>query len=204
MEDYIISYSIQAGHHHCSWACSQFWNEGVLELVDVLHELLVHLDLLHGYLPRVRQVVAHVVVLFVLDGPLERRDHLALALDQLHLLLHGVQVGVVDVLFGPHSLLFESLRIHHAVGAHFQVRVVILLHHVIGVLAIVTGSWVHWHWLSAHQRSGWGMKLLGHLLLVKLLMRFLPLPLLGRAASRSLLLRNVLCVAAAHSFRECG
>lgn len=49
------------------------------------------------------------------------------------------------------------------------------------------------------------MKLLRHLLLLKLLVRLLPLPLLGRAASGSnLLLGNILCVAASHSFRECG
>ena len=90
-----------------------------MELVDVLHELLVHLDLLHGYLPRVRQVVAHIVVFLVLDGPLECGDHLALALDELDLFLDSVQVRIIDVFFSPHSLLLESLRVHHAVSTHF-------------------------------------------------------------------------------------
>lgn len=98
---------------------SHFLDESVLELINVLHQLLVHLDLLHGYLPGVGQVVSHVVVFFVLDGPLECGDHLALALDELYLLLDSVQVRVVDVLLRPHSFLLESLRVHHSVRAHF-------------------------------------------------------------------------------------
>jgi len=173
-----------------------------LEFVNILHQLLVHLDLLHGYLPGVGQVVPHVVVFLVLDGSLECRDHLALALDELHLLLDSVQMRVVDVLLCSHSLLLESLRVHHTIGAHFQVAFIVLLHDVI-ILSVIAGAWVHWHLLSSHKRSRRRMKLLRHLLLIKLLVCLLSLPGLGRATA-DLLLRHVLCVAASHGLCQGG
>ena len=97
---------------------SHLLDESVLKLVNILHQLLVHLDLLHGYLSSVGKVVAHVVVLLVLYRALQRRDHLALPLNELHLFLDSVQVRVVDALFCTHSLFLKCLRVHHSVRAH--------------------------------------------------------------------------------------
>ena len=178
-------------------------DEGVLELIYILHKLLVHLDLLHRNLPGIGQVVPHVVVFFVLDGPLERSDHLTFSLDELDLLLDCVQVRVVDTLFRAHSLLFKCLWIHHAVGTHFQVWVIVLLHHVI-ILLVVSLARVHRHLLGAHEGRWWGVELLRHLLLLELLVGLLSLSVLSGHSRPNLLLRQVLCVAASHGLGQSG
>ena len=130
---------------------SHFLDESVLELINILHQLLVHLDLLHGYLPRVCQVVPHIIVFFIFDGSFESGDHFAFPLDELHFFFDSIQMGVVNVLFSSHSFLFESLGVHHAIGTHFQVSIIVLLHNMIIGAAIVAVAGVHRHLWRAHK-----------------------------------------------------
>ena len=70
--------------------CSSAVEESGLEGVDVLHQLLIHLDLLDRDLPSISQIVPHLVLLVVHDRLLQRSDHLSLSLDQLGLLFHSL------------------------------------------------------------------------------------------------------------------
>ena len=108
--------------------------ESILKFIYVLHQLLVHLNLLHCNLPSTGKVLSHVVILFVLNGPLKGGDHLSLSLNELDLFLDGVKVSIVDVLLCTHPLFLHQLAVHHVLDVrvfeHFFVLLVRMSWHL--------------------------------------------------------------------------
>ena len=106
-------------------------HESRLEIVNTMQELLVHLDLLQRNRASIIEIVAHIVLFFVLDGALQCSDHFALALNKLHFFLDGVQMRIINVLLGTHSLLFyDRLLVHIFDGFTSLLRCVLVDHHL--------------------------------------------------------------------------
>ena len=105
-------------------------HESCLEIVNTMQELLVHLDLLQCNRASIIEIVAHIVLFFVLDGALQCSDHFALALNKLHFFLDGVKMRIINVLFGTHSLLFyDRLLVHIFDGFASLLRCCVLVDH---------------------------------------------------------------------------
>ena len=69
-------------------------------LVNNIQELLVHVHFFQSDLFCSSEVVSHKHEILFFDGLLQSSDHLSFSLDQLNLLLHSVEVCVVEELGG--------------------------------------------------------------------------------------------------------
>lgn len=167
--------------------------EGTLERVDVWHELLVHLDFLDGDLPRISQIVPHLVLLVVHYRLLETCDHLTLPLDELGLFLNSLQVSVKDMFLSPEPLLFHGLLLHSVLHVeHVRLRLllgshwILRFHHLLrGVTVGGDTSWVGWSLLGIHE-WGWWVHLLRDL--VHLLNVLLRMTTSGRTLTKMIVI----------------
>ena len=123
------------------------------------------MDFLESDLSGTRQVLSHIVVLLVLDGLLQGGDHFTLSLDELHLFLDSIKMGIVDVLLSAHPLLLKDLAVHHVldVSAVLEAKHLITRHHLVILRRM------HWH-LRTHERRRWIHLLLWRLLPVVLVL----------------------------------
>ena len=139
---------------------SLFGDKSILKLIDILHQLLIHFNLLHSYLSGICKIFSHIIVFFVLYSSFESCDHFSFPLDELHLFLDSIKMCIINIFFSAHPFFFHQLIVHftHVVTS----RIHLTEHHVVILLVLhylVRLRGVRRHLLRAHQRR-WRVHLL--------------------------------------------